>query len=304
MAAGLGSRYGGFKQVDRVGPTGEMLLEYAVFDARRAGFRRVVFIIRDELADAFANLKRSLPADLEVSWVFQKADRLPPWFVAPARRKPWGTVHAVLSARDAISAPFAAVNADDFYGAAAYRLAMPACEDAACDGTSAVIGLPLASTLSEHGPVVRGICQTAGGWLTGLDEVYGIERAADGARGMLAVRTFTAATSDAITPRHERSLTGHELASMNFWVFAPAIFGLLEDRFDRFLRQRGDDPSAELPLPEAANELIQTRRLRVRAIEAPGPWFGLTHVDDRPKVVAGLRELHARGEYPDPLWRQ
>jgi hypothetical protein len=212
-------------------------------------------------------------------------------------------VHAVLTACNAIDAPFAAVNADDFYGAAAYRLALPACADAARDGTAAVIGLPLESTLSDHGPVVRGICQTTGGWLTGLDEVYGIERAADGARGTLAVRTFTAAATDAITPRHERSLTGQELASMNFWVFAPAIFELLENRFEAFLRQRGHDPSAELPLPEAANELIQARRLRVRAIEAPGPWFGLTHADDRPKVVAGLRELHARGEYPDPLWR-
>lgn len=280
-----------------------MLLEYAVFDARRAGFRRVVFIIRHELADAFANLKRSLPADLDVSWVFQEADRLPSWLVPPARRKPWGTVHAVLSARDVIATPFAAVNADDFYGAAAYRLAIPACEDAARAGTSAVIGLPLTRTLSEHGPVVRGICQTAGGWLTGLDEVYGIERAADGARGVLAVRTFVSASSEAITPRHERSLTGHELASMNFWVFPPAIFGQLAERFDRFLRQRGDDLSAELPLPEAANELIQAGVIRVRAIEAPGPWFGLTHVDDRPKVMAGLRELHERGEYPDPLWR-
>jgi choline kinase len=304
MAAGLGSRYGGFKQVDRVGPSGEMLLEYAVFDARRAGVRRVVFIIRNELADAFASLRRGLPADLDVSSVFQEAGRLPSWFVPPARRKPWGTVHAVLSARDAIDTPFAAVNADDFYGAAAYRLAVSASDAAASAGSSAVIGLPLASTLSEHGPVVRGICQTAGEWLTGLDEVYGIERAADGARGTVAVRTFTSAATDAITPRHERSLTGHELASMNFWVFPPAIFDRLEERFHVFLRHRGSDPSAELPLPEAAHELIQTGAIRVRAIEAPGPWFGLTHVDDRPKVVAGLRALHERGVYPDPLWRQ
>jgi hypothetical protein len=304
MAAGLGSRYGGFKQVDRVGPSGEMLLEYAVFDARRAGFRRVLFIIRDELADAFADLKRTLPADLDVSWVFQQADRLPSWFRPPARRKPWGTVHAVLSARDAIDTSFAAINADDFYGAAAYRLAASASEAAARDGSSAVIGLPLESTLSEHGPVVRGICHSAGGWLTGLDEVYGIERTADGARGAVAVHTFVSDTTEAITPRHERSLTGHELASMNFWVFPSAIFGHLEQRFDHFLRRRGGDPSAELPLPEAANELIQAGAIRVRAIEAPGPWFGLTHVDDRPRVMAGLRELHQRGEYPDPLWRQ
>jgi hypothetical protein len=289
MAAGLGSRYGGFKQVDRVGPSGEMLLEYAVFDARRAGFRRVVFVIRHELADAFAELARGLPRDLEASWVFQDADRLPAWFERTDRTKPWGTVHAVLAARDAIAAPFAAVNADDFYGASAYPLAMSACGEAQRDQTAAVIGLPLAGTLSDHGPVVRGICQTAGGWLTGLDEVYGIERTGDGARG-----------TSAESPRH---LTGGELASMNFWVFPPIVFDRLEESFDAFLRVRGRDPSAELPLPEAVGELIQGRAVRVRAIEAPGPWFGLTHMDDRPRVMAGLRELHERGEYPDPLWR-
>jgi hypothetical protein len=156
-------------------------------------------------------------------------------------------------------------------------------------GTAAVIGLPLHSTLSEHGPVVRGICQLAAGWLTGLDEVYAIEPAGRGARG-----------TSAGAPR---PLSGGELASMNFWVFAPAVFELLEARFDAFLRQRGHEPAAELPLPEAVNELIQAGIARVRAIEAPGPWFGLTHTDDRPRVSAGLRVLHESGEYPDPLWR-
>ena len=266
-----------------------MLLEYAVFDARRAGFRRVVFIIRRELADAFAELARGLPADLDVSWVFQEADRLPAWFAPAPREKPWGTVHAVLSARDAITTPFAAVNADDFYGAAAYRLAMPACDDAQRAGTAAVIGLPLSATLSDHGPVVRGICRLADGWLTALDEVYAIERTAEGARGT--------------TAGAPRLLSGVELASMNFWVFPPAMLGLLEECFEAFLRQRGHDLSAELPLPEAVDDLIRNRAARVRAIEAPGPWFGLTHTDDRPKVRAGLRALHGRGEYPGPLWR-
>ena len=309
MAAGLGSRYGGFKQVDRVGPSGEMLLEYGVFDAHRAGFRHVVFVIRRELAGAFAELEPSLPADLDVSCVFQDAGRLPAWFDAPPRTKPWGTVHAVLSARDAIAAPFAAVNADDFYGASAYPLAMSACGEAQRDQTAAVIGLPLAGTLSDHGPVVRGICQTAGGWLTGLDEVYGIERAglkataetAETAEKDLALRALRAPRLLSTgSPRH---LTGGELASMNFWVFPPIVFDRLEERFDAFLRVRGRDPAAELPLPEAVGELIQGRAVRVRAIEAPGPWFGLTHMDDRPRVMAGLRELHERGEYPDPLWR-
>ena len=214
---------------------------------------------------------------------------MPAWFVPAPRMKPWGTVQAVLAARDAISGPFAAVNADDFYGAAAYRLAMRACEDADRDRTAAVIGLPLHRTLSEHGPVVRGICQLDAGWLTVLDEVYAIERIGEGARG-----------TSAGAPR---LLTGRELASMNFWVFAPAAFAGLEERFEAFLRQRGHEPAAELPLPEAVNEMLQAGPLRVRAIEAPGPWFGLTHMDDRPRASAGLRALHERGEYPDPLWR-
>ncbi len=290
MAAGLGTRYGGFKQVDRVGPRGELLLEYGVFDARRAGFRRVVFIIRRELAPAFDALARVLPPGLDVSCVYQDDDRLPAWFAPPSRTKPWGTVHAVLAARDAVAEPFAVVNADDFYGAAAYRLAIAACDEVARDGTSAVIGLPLARTLSEHGPVVRAICEIAGGWLTRLDEVQAIEKTPYGAQGTGAGGI--------------RRLRGSELASMNFWVFAPSVFPQLEDRFAAFLRRRGGDASAELPLPEAIGELIQAGSIRVRAIEAPGPWFGLTHADDRPHAIAGLRDLHARGEYPDPLWQR
>jgi choline kinase len=289
MAAGLGSRYGGFKQVDRVGPAGEMLLEYAVFDARRAGFRRVVFVIRRELSNAFADLARQLPRDLDVSWVYQDPGRIPSWFVPPPRTKPWGTAHAVLAARDAISAPFIVVNADDFYGMAAYELAAAACREAAETGTFALIGLPLQTTLSDHGAVVRGICRLEGEWLAELDEVYGIERTSAGIRGS--------------TGRGTRALTGAEMASMNLWVFAPTLFDQLAARFEDFLRSRGQDATAEMPLPEAIGELVQTGSARVRAIEAPGPWFGLTHKEDRPKVMGGLGTLHARGDYPNPLWR-
>jgi len=290
MAAGLGSRYGGFKQVDQVGPSGEMLLEYAVFDARRAGFRRMVFVIRRELTKAFSELAGRLPADLEVSLVCQDAERLPSWFEPPPRTKPWGTVHAVLAARDVITTSFSVVNADDFYGAAAFKLGMSACEEASSSGTYTVIGLPLANTLSEHGSVVRGVCLTDGGWLAELDEVYGIQRTNVGLQGS--------------TKSGTRSLTGRELASMNFWIFPPAVFERFGQRFDDFLRRHGNEPSAELPLPEAINQLIQTGAARVRAAEAPGPWFGLTHQNDRPKAAAGLRQLRDQGVYPDPLWRR
>ena len=287
LAAGVGTRYGGFKQVDRVGPHGEVLLEYAVFDARRAGFRRVVFIIRRELAPAFDALAHLLPRDIDVSCAYQDEERLPGGFAPTSRIKPWGTVHAVLSAHDASGGPYAIVNADDFYGAGAYRLAFAACDEAR-EGTSAVIGLPLARTLSDHGPVVRGICGVEHGFLTRLDELYAIEKAVDGAQGTGA--------------GGPRALTGRELASMNFWVFPSSVFVQLEERFLAFLERRAGDASAEFPLPEAVGELIRAGTIRVHAIEAPGPWFGLTHANDRPLVIAGLRELHARGEYPDPLW--
>ena len=288
MAAGLGTRYGGFKQIDRVGPRGEVLLEYAVFDARRAGFRHVVFIIRRELAPAFDALARVLPSGLDVSCAYQDDERLPEGCVPIARAKPLGTVHAVLSVRDPSGGPYAVVNADDFYGAAAYRLAFAACDEAR-EGTSAVIGLPLEKTLSEHGPVVRAICGVYGGFVTRLDEVYGIERIAGGALG-----------KDADGPRH---LTGRELASMNFWVFPASVFPQLEERLVAFLRRCGGDAAAELALPEAVGDLIRAGKMRVRAIQAPGPWFGLTHAGDRPLAIAGLRQLHARGEYPEPLWQ-
>jgi UTP-glucose-1-phosphate uridylyltransferase len=288
MAAGLGSRYRGAKQIDTVGPRGETLVEYAIFDARRAGFRRVVFIIRPELEPALAALAGRLPRDLDVACVHQTLDQVPPGCAVPDRRKPWGTAHAVLAARDAVTGPFAVINADDFYGARAYALAAGACRTAEADGTYAAIGLPLARTLSAHGAVARGICVTDRSRLVWLDEVRDIQRTPAGIVG-----TF---------PDGVRRLTGREIASMNFWVFAPAVFAGLEEAFEAFLRERGRDPTAEVALPEVINAMIQAGRARVNVIEAPGPWFGMTHREDRPAVLDGLRALTREGVYPEPLW--
>ena len=288
MAAGLGSRYGGSKQIDGVGPHGETLLEYAVFDARRAGFGRVVFIIREELADAFDRLMAGLSAHVEVARVVQDPADVPSWFTPPPRQKPWGTTHAVLAARHVVHTPFVVINADDFYGSASYALGAEACALADRTGAFAVIGLPVAATLSEHGPVARGICESSGGWLTRIDEVRGVEKTAAGIRG--------------VHHGGSRVLSGHEMASMNFWVFTPAIFDLLRERFDAFLRDHGNDPDAESALPEAINDLLAAGALRIRARETPGPWFGMTHAQDRARVTSFLRDLVAAGAYPDPLW--
>ena len=286
MAAGLGSRYGGLKQLDRVGPDGETLIDYAVFDARRAGFTRVVFVIREELADAFASFIRRFSTGLDVSCVYQDVSRLPAGFRAPQRSTPWGTVHAVLAAKGAVASPFATINADDFYGAAAYRIALARCESARTDGTCSAVVLPLERTLSEHGPVVRAVCRLdRDGWLEQIQEVRGIRREG---------REISAANVP--------TLDGQARVSMNLWVFAPVVLDLLEDWFAAFLHRHGGDPGAEARLPEAIGDLIGRGAVRVRVVDSPGPWFGLTHAADRPKVVGALREFHERGEYPTPLW--
>jgi NDP-sugar pyrophosphorylase family protein len=285
MAAGVGSRYGGFKQIDRVGPAGEMLLEYAVFDGWRAGFRRVVLIIRRELDHAFAELAKGLPPELEIVRVHQEVEDVPSGFRAGHRAKPWGTVHAVLAARHALDGPFACVNADDFYGAEAYRSGIDACEIAGREDVSTVIGLPLRRTLSEHGPVVRAVCDVEEGWLTRIEELRGVRASDDG--GIAA---------DGL-----RHLTGGEIASMNFWIFPRTILEGLAGEFEAFLGRHGNHPSAELPLPDAINALVR-RGARVRVVETPGPWFGLTHRQDRPAVSAGLRVLADAGQYPNALW--
>lgn len=289
MAAGLGSRFGGTKQIEGVGPSGESLLEYALFDARRAGFGRAVFIIREALRPAFEELIARLPKDLDIALAVQSPTDLPAWFTPIERHKPWGTVHAVLAARDAVTTPFAVVNADDFYGATAYDLAASACRSAERTGDYAMIGLRLDRTLSEHGPVVRGIPATEHGRVTGLYEIRGLERTPRGIVGRF--------------PEGERVLTGAEVASMNCWVFTPAIFSDLADLFDDFLREHGADPTAEAALPEAIHQLVQSGRAGVTVDEAPGPWFGLTHADDRAKVRNGLQALADAAVYPDPLWR-
>lgn len=289
LAAGLGSRYGGPKQIERVGPAGETLLDYALFDARRAGFRRIVFVVRSDLTSTFTDLAHRLPTDLDIASVHQDMAPMPAWFAPPQRRKPWGTAHAVLTARSVVSSPFATINADDFYGHAAYTIAMDECESARQHGTYAVIGRPLSTTLSAHGPVARAVCSVgADGWVTAIEELYDVRRENGSIGGIGA--------------EGRRELTGRELASMNLWTFAPDVFRYLAEGFDRFLRDHGTDSSAEWRLPDAIGDLLRRGVARVRAIEAPGPWFGLTHSEDRDRVVSALAELQKRGEYPSPLW--
>ena len=285
MAAGAGSRFGGPKQTTPVGPHGEWLLEYAMFDAMRAGFDRAVFIIRDELEQEFRDLLARTSGSLKTDLISQRLDDLPKGFHAGDRTKPWGTGQAVLTVRNLVNTPFAIMNADDFYGRGAYEEGARACDDADRAGVSTVVAMRLDRTLSPHGPVKRGWCQTENGKVTRLEEVMGIERKNG---------RFEAAGKHAGVP-----FNGSELVSMNYWVFPPSVFGLLGQKFLEFLAAHASDPNGEFLLPEVVNELIAEGRLEVGAKEAPGPWFGLTYREDLPEAAQGLADLTRQGVYPD-----
>ena len=269
MAAGSSTRYGHDKQVDGVGPAGERLLEYAVFDACRVGFGHVVFVIRPDLRPVFTALAQRLPHHLRVTCVDQGGGG------APQRSKPWGTAAAVLAARAAVDGPFTVLNADDFYGAGTLRLSAEACADAAADGSGAVVAFPMAATASDQGPVTRAVLDVAGGWLTRVCEVRGVTRAN--------------ALADA-------------LVSMNCWTFPASIMAPMADQFAAFLQAHAASADEEWPLPDAVNGLIATGHVRVRVRPAIDAWCGLTHGDDRAAVSDRLRALVDAGDYPSPLW--
>ncbi len=292
LAAGMGSRYGGLKQLDPVGPAGETILDYSVHDALRAGFGRVVFVIRREFEEEFRRTVVSRYADrVATACVFQALDDLPDGFnVPPGRTKPWGTAQAILAARHAIDTPFAAINADDFYGADAFvRLGDFLRPVPPASTAFAMVGYRLCNTLSEHGTVARGLCRVSpDGLLEEVEELTGIARQADGQ---------LADTGKGVV----RPLTGQEIVSMNFWGFTPGVFPLLQRGFSSFLKAHGPSASAEYYIPSAVSHMIATDQATVRVLATDAAWFGVTYREDRPQVVASLARLTASGTYPSPL---
>jgi NDP-sugar pyrophosphorylase family protein len=289
LAAGMGSRFGGLKQVQPVGPHGELIIEYSIFDALRAGFDRLVLVIRKDIeADFRATIGRRLESRMAVDYVFQESGDVPAAYQSNAavRTKPWGTGHAVLAARGAVKRPFAVINADDFYGAAGYRTLA---DHFTRSSDYALVGYPLRQTLSEHGTVSRGLCAVDGGRLRGITELTKIEKTADGAR-------YTDAAGQA------QRLTGDETVSMNFWGFTPAVFPQLEGLFGEFLAARGADPKAEFYLPTALSDLNQRGASRIALLRSEDAWFGITYREDLPTATAAVRGLVAAGRYPAPLW--
>ena len=295
LAAGMGSRYGGLKQMDPMGPNGETVLDYSVYDAIRAGFGRVVFIIREDFAEAFRQGVGARFADrIQVDYAFQKLDDVPEGFSIPATRtKPWGTAHAVRAARDLINEPFAVINADDFYGADAYVKAAEFLKNPRLGNTKAhyaMVGYPLINTLSDHGDVNRGICtRDDNGLLSTVEEYVKIEREADG-----VVRGNSLDGS-------RREVCENSPVSMNFWLFSRDFYDHLEVEFAHFIKESGQLEKSENYIPTVVDALIRGGKADCSVLDTTSHWFGVTYPDDKPHVVESIRKLIAAGDYPEDL---
>jgi len=294
LAAGMGSRYGGLKQIDPVGPSGEIIIDYSIHDALRAGFGKVVFIIRKEIEANFRECVGDRFAQhVPVEYVHQELSQLPEPFKLPAgRQKPWGTGHAVLAAKDVVKEPFAALNADDFYGQGSFQLIADFLRANVSKRPPefCMAGYLLRNTLSEHGTVSRGLCEADGdGYLRKIVETTKIEKAGNAARSVDADGFSTPLTAD-------------ETASMNMWGFTPELFPHLEAQFKEFLRVNIDNPKAEFFLPSVVDKLIQDGGAKVKVLKTTAPWFGITYKEDKPLVTAGVRKLVDQGVYPEKLF--
>ena len=296
LAAGLGSRYGGLKQLDPMGPHGETILDYSVFDASRAGFGRIVFVIRREFADEFqSKVLTRYAGKLDVLCVFQELDDLPPGFSRPTQRtRPWGTLHAVLAARQVIDGFFAVVNADDFYGRDAYQCMVAFYRQWATAGCPSDVGAMLAyeirKTLSPSGGVNRGICRARSELLESVVEMTGIHVSP---QGLLMGRNL-AGQPQVVAPQAR--------VSMNFWGLTPTLVHQMGEQFARFLARQGADLTAECYLPSVIDELITTQQMVCRVLPTDSEWFGVTYLHDRSWCADRLRQLTDVGVYPQRLW--
>ncbi len=292
MAAGMGSRFGGLKQIMPVDPQGHPIIDFSMFDAKRAGFQRVVFIIKHAIEAQFREtVGRRMERQFDVEYVFQEPDVLPEGYSVPEGRvKPWGTAHAVACCRGTVNSPFAVINADDFYGAGAFRTIYDFLAEDRAASEHAMVGYRLRNTVTENGAVARGICTVENGFLTGVTERTKIEK-----RGAAAAY---------IEDGREYPLTGDELVSMNFWGFSPAMLDQLWARFPAFLdRQMPADPlKCEYYLPAVANAVLQEKLGTVRVLECGEVWHGVTYREDLQSVQDAVAALKQAGVYPESLW--
>lgn len=296
MAAGLGSRYGGSKQIDGIGPHNEILMEYGIYDALQAGFNKIVFIIKPDMAELMDRLcgdylREKIALDgnpVEVEYVFQDFSSLPAFYPIPAERtKPFGTVHALLCAADVVKEPFCVINADDYYGADAYKTMYDALLQLPAEGKATMVGYLLKNTASLHGTVSRGVCAVEGDQLRGVKETKKIQLYPDG-----TLKDLT----------EERELDPESVVSMNFWGFMPSVFPMLKEYFESFLRElAGEDLKAECLLPVMVDHEMNRGNLEVAVLQSHDKWFGMTYREDRLIVAQELEQLHREGLYPESL---
>lgn len=294
LAAGMGSRYGGLKQLDGLGPHGETIMDYSIYDAIKSGFGKVVFVIRKDFEAEFrekilSKYENHIPTEV----VFQSVNDLPEGFTCPPERtKPWGTNHALLMGKDVINEPFAIINSDDFYGRNSFEVM--AKELMSLEGNSAgaysMVGFKVGNTMSESGTVSRGVCETVDGYLTTI-----VERTKIGYNENHEISFVDENDKEIILPADTP-------VSMNFWGFTPDYFKHSEEFFVKFLKENIDKPKAEFFIPSLVNELIVNGKAKVKVLTTESKWFGVTYSEDRAGVVQKFAELHEQGVYPESLF--
>ena len=286
MAAGMGSRYGGLKQLDAVGPSDETIIDFSVYDAIRAGYNKVVFIIREDFEKQFKEkISNKYEDKIKVEIVYQDLHDLPNSFSCPKdRSKPWGTGHAILAARNVISEPFAAINGDDFYGRESFKIISD--HYSSVNSGFAMTAFQLDKTLSDYGSVSRGICEQNLNQLVTVVETHGIKKSSAGN----------------IECDRDISLLGNELVSMNMWGFMPSIFDHLEKMFNEFLDENISDLKSEFLIPSVVNDLIEKNIEKVQVLKTKSTWFGVTYIEDKPFVKNQIKELIQTGIYPEKLF--
>lgn len=291
LAAGMGSRYGGNKQIDGFGPNGETILEYSIYDAIRAGFGKVVLIVREEIQDAVKELLLpKLDGKIEVDFVLQSLNSfVPDQFKNVERFKPYGTAHAVLCAKDAVTEPFAVINADDFYGKESFEVLGKFLSNGVQPNLHAMVGYAIQNVLSEHGTVSRGVCE-----MNDSNQLIGMTE-----------RTSIAREGDKIVSKGENEVLEIKEGtpvSMNFWGFHPAVFEDIDSMWHEFLPANQENLKSEFFIPTVANNLIENGKAAFEILEGGKTWFGVTYTEDKPVVIDSLKQMHTSGEYPDNLW--
>lgn len=291
LAAGMGSRYGGNKQLDQVGPSGETIIDYSIYDAIRAGFGKIVFVIRRDIEEQVKErFIEPLKGRIEVDYVFQEITNLPEGVVvAQGRQKPWGTSHAILVTEEKIKEPFGVINADDFYGAESFRILRDFLVNDTEPNRYSIIGFKMGNTLSEHGHVNRGVCGVdENGLLVNIVETKAIEKIPGGAQAPLQDGSM-------------KKFTGNEIVSMNLWGFKPSCYRYLREEFTNFINRSGMDLKSELDIPTSMDKFVKSGEITIKVLMSNERWFGVTYREDKPLVVEGIRKMIRDGVYPARL---